>query len=373
MEIHKIKNCKLGCIEKLTKMILSINESNEKYESFISEIKKLNIEIKDKLFLIKAYNKKFIDSIKSGCDIYFMQTLVIEKINESNAYIKSIKFVEKIIENLKENSRLFEIFLYLDSNSIENLLVKNDILFENFIDIYGIEKQIEYKKNPTEYGTNLSSIEEVKNHLLKLMPKYVIRLDTDMKFNASYDEKSKIMLLNEKRLFNSKSSHITPFLENNNLNEKYILPIAMEILHELCGHGKKRLINDREGSTEEFRDSKSDYRRCHVNKKVSVSKIIKYPESGIVLENYISNNKSIIKWLKIAQNNREEILKIMDVNLWVDKDFTKLENLVQGFIISSGSQIYSLNSIYSINVNKNDEEIIFSDDEDTCGFHKYEC
>ena len=121
----------------------------------------------------------------------------IEKIDESNSYKKAINFVKKIIENLNENSRLFEIFLYLDSNVIENLLEKNDILKEELTDIYGAKKIIEYKEHPTEDRVKMSTVDEVKNHLNKLMPKYIIRLNTEMKFNATYDDKTKIMFIND--------------------------------------------------------------------------------------------------------------------------------------------------------------------------------
>ena len=215
----------------------------------------------------------------------------------------------------------------------------------------------------------MSTVDEVKNHLYNLMPKYIIRLNADMKFNASYDDKIKIMIINEKKLFNINSNLLTDLLENNEFNEMYVLPISIEILHELCGHDKKRLINEHEGSTEEIRDSKFDYQRCNVIKKVN-SKEIKYPESGIVVENYISNNKKIIRWLKKLQS-KEEIKKILNINLWIDKDFKTLESLITNFISFSSDQTNDNNSKFSIYINKNDEDTFLSDDDDACGFHKY--
>jgi hypothetical protein len=323
---------------ELTEILLYAKKFNTKYNTYISEISKLNIDIIDKLLLIKCYNKLFLDSIMSKAELNFMNILVDENINENNSYKKAKNFVKEIISNLNEDSRLFEIFLYLDSNAIENLLEKNEVFSENFKDNYGRKKTIEYKKHPTEYGTNMSTVDEVKNHLCKLLPKYIVRTNTDMKFNASYDDKSKIMIINEKKLFNSDS---------------------------------ELLINDHEGSTEEYRDSKCDYKRCNVLKKVDDQKEIKYPESGVVLENYISRNKKIIRWLKKVQRKTEEIKKVIDFKLWVDKDFTRLENMITDFINLSDEPINVNNSQYSIYINKNDEDIFLSDDDDTCGFHKY--
>ena len=357
--------------EELQSILIYINKFNKKYYGYISEISKLSINIMDKLLLIKCYHKILLDSIMTNNEVNFMNTMIVEKINEYNSYKKAINFVKDIIYNLTEDSRLFEIFLYLDSNAIENLFEKNEVTFEYFEDNYGRKKKIEYKKHPTEYGTNMSTVDEVKNHLLKLMPRYIVRINSDLKFNASYDDKTKIMIINEKKLFNADSEMLTDFFEDPKLNEKYVLPISIEILHELCGHGKKRLINEHEGSTEEYRDSKYDYRRCNVMKKVDNSKKIKYPESGIVLENYISNNKKVIKWLKKYQNKEGEIKQIKNVELWIGKDFNILESKIIEFINSSEEKDKESNSNYSICINKNDEDTSLSDEDDTCGFHEY--
>ena len=374
LELVRIKmliNSEEDYDNELTEILFYAKKFNTKYNTYISEISKLNIDIIDKLLLIKCYNKLFLDSIMSKAELNFMNTLVEENINENNSYKKAKNFVKEIISNLNEDSRLFEIFLYLDSNAIENLLEKNEVFSENFKDNYGRKKTIEYKKHPTEYGTNMSTVDEVKNHLCKLLPKYIVRTNTDMKFNASYDDKSKIMIINEKKLFNSDSVVLTALFENIKYNERYVLPISIEILHELCDHGKKRLINEHEGSAEEYRDSKCDYKRCNVLKKVDDQKEIKYPESGVVLENYISRNKKIIRWLKKVQRKTEEIKKVIDFKLWIDKDFTSLENMITDFINLSDEPINVNNSQYSIYINRNDEDIFISDDDDTCGFHKY--
>ena len=355
--------------KELIEVLFYARDFNSKYVTYVSEIIKLNIDIIDKLLLIKCYHKIFLDSIISKSELNFISIMITEKINEINSYTKAINFVKNIIRNLNEDSKLFEIFLYLDGNVIENLLEKNEVLFEYFKDIYGRKKKVKYKEHPTEYGTNMSTVDEVKNHLYNLMPKYIIRLNADMKFNASYCDNIKIMIINEKKLFNINSNLLTDLLENNEFNEMYVLPISIEILHELCGNDKKRLINEHEGSTEEIRDSKFDYQRCNVIKKVN-SKEIKYPESGIVVENYISNNKKIIRWLKKLQN-KEEIKKILNINLWIDKDFKTLESLITNFISFSSDQTNENNRKFSIYINKNDEDTFLSDDDDTCGFHKY--
>ena len=48
--------------------------------------------------------------------------------------------------------------------------------------------------------------------------------------------------------------------------------------------------------------------------KVEEFKIIDYPESGMVLENYISENRNIIKWLKKI-HGKNEGKKIINLKL----------------------------------------------------------
>ena len=122
-----------------------------------------------------------------------------------------------------------------------------------------------------------------------------------MKFLTDYDRNSKIMSLNEKDLFNQTSLVITDLLEDKDFSEIYVLPIAIEILHEIYGHGKKRFIDNKSSSPEAYRDSKKNYKRISVKKHIkNLGKKI-YPES--VLENFISDNRNIIRWLKMIHEN----------------------------------------------------------------------
>ena len=90
---------------------------------------------------------------------------------------------------------------------------------------------------------NLLNIDEIKDHLFKLLPKYIIRLNTDMKFRANFSLGSNIMSINEKSLFKDDSINLDTTFNSGNSNEAYAIPIIIEILHELYGHCKKRFIN----------------------------------------------------------------------------------------------------------------------------------
>ena len=350
-------------------MLYSASDFNKIYEKYINEIKKLNMKIEDKLLLIKTYNKKFIDCFRSRNSIDYISVIDLSKDKPFYPYHKAVNFIKDIILGLKEDSRLFEIFLYLDSDIIKNLLIEREKNSEKITDIYGDKQLIEYDKNPTEYGINMMNIDEVRSHLLKLIPEYIVRIDSSMEFNPTYDNNTKIMILNERQLFQTSSKGLNNAFENNIFSNRFVLPIIMEILQEMFGHGKRRLLDKNALSPEEYRDSKHNYERKSINKKVETSKEIIYPESGIVLEHYISENKNIIKWLKKLHPN-EQGQKILNVSLWVDNNFNDLEKIVEEYMSKSDKyKNKDSDSLYSTTKNECD----FIDyEEDTCGFHRFD-
>ena len=351
---------------KIIDLLDFLSDFNKEYEKYINEIEDLKIDLKDKLLLIKAYNNKFIDSFMLGYQIDYITIIDIEREKKSNPYIKSLKFIKNIIMNIKEESRLFEVFLYLDSEIIENILIKSDIKAEGAIEVYGENNKL--SKNPTEYGINMITVDEIINHLLNLIPRYIIRIDTRLKFNVNFDPNTKIMILNERQLFNSSSKGLNKTFTKEKVSDKYIMPITIKILHELFGHGKQRLSNDDAKSPQEYRDSKHNYKRISIKKKMSDNKEIIFPESGVVLENFISEDRKVLNWLKKI-HPFEEVKCLFDTSLWIDNNFEKLEKIV-GDNVNKDDSYKEYNSKYSSIFYENDDSLDYSDD--TCGFHKYE-
>ena len=362
----KMKNDKFG---DLVYSLEYFEKINDFYEDKIANVIGEKYEnIKDCLSLIKAYNNHILNSLKTFNKIDDMSFINIAKLKKNNPYFIAVNFVEQIINNLEEHSRLYEILSSLDSEVITNLIIENkDINTITYNDIYGNTRTIKYGKNPTEYGLNLLNVKEIKDHLIKLIPKYIIRLNTDMKFRANYSLGSNIMSINEKSLFKKDSIRLNKIFDNNDSNEKYAIPIIIEILHELYGHYKKRLINSKESSPLEMRDSKYNYKRIkimkYVNKGGNTKEKINAPESGIALEHYISENPKIIKWLKTPCDNNN-VMQILDVSLWVDTNFNKLENIIKKMIDPEGGKGSDINTG---NLEDQDFE---SDDSDLydCGF-----
>ena len=325
--------------------LFQLKTFNDEYEKYILEIKNSNIDILDELIIIKTYNKKFIDSFKSGRRIDFISILNIENLIECNSYKVAIKFIKELISNLKEESQFFKIFFYLNRDNINNKA--------QFINNLGDKTEVnhENKEKEGENNINMSNLEKIKNHLFELLPKFIIRINTELKFLSDYDSNNKIFILNEKALFNHTSSAITYLFKEEKLKEIYALPIATEILIEIYEHEKNRFINNKSSSNE-------------INKEIS-------PESESVLNNFILENINLLKWLRMLHQN-DIAKKLLDPSLWIDKNFVQIEKLIKDYIKSDNNLNNENESIFDVYLRPFYEDFLDSDDDDTCGFHKYE-
>ena len=70
-------------------------------------------------------------------------------------------------------------------------------------------------------------------------------------------------------------------------------------------------------------------------------------------------------------HNNNKIKSPLDVSLWVDKDFSRLEKIIKGYIYSNNDKNNKNESGFEVYIHSYDEDFLDSDD-DNCGFHKYE-
>lgn len=352
------------CLFKLT----NINEFISFYEKKIDSVINYKCNIRDSLLLIKTYNFHFLNYFKTGIEIDNISFINVNEIEKDNPYYQAINFLKNIIMNLEEISLLFELLLSFDCEVISNLLEENkEIKAIEYTDIYGDVRNIIYEKNPTEYGMNLLNIQEIKEHLLQLMPRFIVRLNTDLRFRADYLNKGNIMTINEKILFKKKSDYLDISFKRE-YNYIYIIPIVMEILHELYAHAKLRFINNDSHSAQEMRISKYNFKPVKILKKVKINnnvQEINFPESGIALENSISDDKNVIKWLKSVCIDKQKVQKLLNVSLWVDKNFNKLESLVKQYIELEKK---NNNIIYNDKYESSNDDSIDDLDLYDCGF-----
>ena len=307
------------------------------FEDLINEINKNEEEIKNKckdlirykFCLIRCVFFKVKEILKRKNFLSVLidfDILILSKLNANNCYIKSIDFLKKIVQNLNEDSILFDIFLQFDSEILIDL---------NLIELNDISKVIHDSSNfqnskNSLFEINLLTVEQVKSHLFNLIPNIFLRYldDGDNKYGY-FDKKNVITLINEYYLleedFNLKSSE--NILNKDNKYKYYSMPISMNILHENFTHAKIQLTNGNliETPTKTF-DSNNNFNNIiYEVQEINGNELIKYGEAGKNLEMYISQgNNYIINYLYSIQYDNSDIFE--DLTYWTDTSFERLTN-----------------------------------------------
>lgn len=310
---------KKNCEYTRTKILKFYDMENELYYQLNND-ENINIELKMSILrTVTIFLRKSLCTTKK---IFKLDYININIISEESPYLKSNIMLKNIIKEITEESRLFEAFLYFDSQIIQNILLKNTEKDYNYMDIFGKNIQVKQPEFVTEYGMSLMTVEEIKQHLLNLLPTIIIRIDSNMSIRVLYERKTKLMVFNELQMFGDS------FTENEELFKKeadyYIVPISMEIFHENLSHGKLRYNYEVEFSPLILRDSKYDFKIQKIMKRIKLDyneeKIINKGETGRVFEHYISEDKNIIHKLKSRTTN----LDIINSKYWTDKNFNSL-------------------------------------------------
>ena len=307
-----------------------IMNDNHEIENFLynSLIKDENLNELDEIELLRTLILFFQKTLFAKNITFQISYINLEQINKNNPYFKAITLLKDIISKIDEDSRLFEAFLYFDSGIIQNYLEKENNKEFIYKDIFGQYVNYKYEDFRTEYGLSILNANEIKDHLLKLLPKSIIRLESNIKFRAYYESRTKIMIINELIMF-KKSILPLDKIYNSDESDEYVIPIAMEILHEMMAHGKMRLNdNNYIKSPIQYKDKNNDFKPKFA--KTIIKNNVSYPigESGIVLENYISQNKDIIKLLKTPFKDNTALI---DSSFWVKNNFESLEKIVSDY------------------------------------------
>ena len=258
-----------NCLNIISCLIIIFNKIKNDIYNYILNFSEFNIYEKI-LFLISSFNllyenlneEKIINIINFDFKIFNFSDN-----NKDNPYIFAKNFIFEIIKNLSEESKLFYIFLQINSK------------------------------------ISMLSLEQVKNQLLKFFPKYIIRYYSNTKERVNLKLKTNLVGINEKHLFKKKLEKN----ENNFLKKEcknyYSMPIIAELFHELIAHSK-------------YNEDILDFQIKYIDK-------IEY---GFFIENFISDNYSHIKFLKDVKNNFSEYYNI---NLWIKENFNELNSKIE--------------------------------------------
>ena len=253
---------------------------------------------KDKIKILLGYTNKII------IHGTFVNLKNINELKESNPYYLSYLLMNKIYENLNENSALFIPILQFNSNICFN-----------------------YLNNNYCFNCSLLNINEIKMNLIKVTPKYLF-ISNDGNNIGEYNEISQVILINESKLFKSENNLIDK--KKGNEAKSFAVNILIENFYERIEYAKN---NIKYFFNNQFQIDKYEYS--------NEDKIIS--DSGYILEKYISDNIDIINIMRLSRN----VETLYNYKLYVDKNFEELLKEVK--IISNKYKLNENNIIKKYN------------------------
>jgi hypothetical protein len=290
--------------------IFKILENNDKFLSFYAFIKDIQQEKKlswaKKINLIFAYYQNLFSAPGQ-----ILEIVNFSNIKENCAYSKAIKLLKDIINNIQLKSKLFSFFYLCNSGCGCNRLYTNEI----------------------SYKLSMLTEKQIKLHLLKILPKVIFRYSNIKSNEYGYIlNKDGIMCINEGKIFNEENiDNLEDKLLNNiDNNNEYVIPILMNMLHELYGHGKN-MIRSSIVSSPVYINSINRFTFGEIKKNDIKSPLQTYyidinGESGRVLDFFISEKKKILLALKFSYLSFNEL---MSYKLWVRENFDELNKRVE--------------------------------------------
>ena len=314
------KICFGYCLYLFTYSVTSIAFCYVIYENLISYINKFNGKIKGDLDILRFilwYRDcilkkeellgKFIDGILdliiknnennennwnfNGLEPF--KVLLFDESGENTPYNLAIKFLENFINNLNEESFIFEILFFIDSEVSTN-------------------RQFKYCRM---FKLSMLSLAQIKQHLLLLIPKIMIIIDRPKKdsSNATLLTDNGIISIYEGNLFKiGKDLYDFNIMNNKDDQVKYTIPIILLFLHECFCCSKIRKRFSEIDSPSYFYNPYDDYKLVFHSDK---------GECGRLFEFYISPNIEVIKFLKYSYASMPELL---NTEYWTSSNREKL-------------------------------------------------
>ena len=260
-----------------------------------------------------------------------------DELDKNNPYRIANNFQFEIIENITEESCLFQPLLFFNSYIMDNIY-RGGFKFVKLI--------------KPAYSISMLSLELIKEHLRKSLKNYFFVLKKYNKadkrnYNASIHKFSKIVIYNENILLANKNYDKMYQIDKSTMTfeskfiKTFTFTLNLENLHEYFSHGKENIINIKESPTLYFdRNFKLSY--------IFNQKLPNYGEAGRLMENFIAE-QNIIEEMK---KSIYDMGNYLEVKFFVDKDFNKL---IEGFENSKESYNNKLEKNYNLNNIKDNE------------------
>ena len=227
---------------------------------------------------------------------YKQKIMNIKNSSQSNPYNKAIKFLKEIVENLNEDSYLFDVLFQYNCDISEDAVKlqkkdKNEIVFLN-------------------HELSMLTVKEVTNHLKSILPDFIVRYTGPNEVFASYAFLNDIIFFNEQKSFNKNE------IINFDGKSQYIVPIVIIFFNECLGnktiYSNNKLRKDSPSSNYIRKGNLEEQILETYNKDL----IIK-GRSGLQIENLIAGklNKAIVsKYLLTPCNTHNS--SILNSKLW---------------------------------------------------------
>ena len=265
---------------------------------------------KECLFHKKDFYKDLYDN--SSIDWLDFEIVFIKECRIDCSYYKAIELLKNVVGNLDVNSKLLEILYFIDS---------------------GVGKIRKNKKKwnfKTSFTLSLISKENIISHIKNIIPNIIIRKDksNQKECYANCDIYSGLMTIYEYTLLKKELSEAKKILiESEDKEDKYTIAIFLCLLHEICSHIKLVLKDKKITSPNIIHDPYNKYNDLRLERS----------ESGRTLEYYISKDINKIKFLKFSFSPKS---KLNDYKLWIDKDFSKINLIIDDLIINNSDRDY---------------------------------
>ena len=302
------------CLWNLFYVLINIKQSLEYVEEYVKVYRKIekrkDLNYIDKsMILIDFILRTFEDKSNFICPKLFFY----DELDENNPYKIAYNFQYDIIENIREESCLFQPFLFFDS------YIMNSIQKKGSFDFIKVLKPA--------YSISMLTIELIKDHLKKTIKNYffVLRKEgvNNRTYYASINKFTKSITYNENiLLYNSNYKKMyelgkTDIIFESKIIKNYAFIINLENLHENFSHSKELILNNKASPILYFNRNLNFAYVYHYNSQ-------DYGEAGRLMEAFICG-ENIIKEMK---KNIYEMGEFLKVEYYVGKDF---QSLINGF------------------------------------------
>ena len=177
-------------------MIDNIIEIINDIEQFIINKKDSTI-LKYRLYRETLYNLYSVTKDHSKNDYFCLSILAeykqkiidINQNSKNNPYYKAITFLKEVASKLNEKSCLFDLLMQYNSGSS--------------VDITLLGENNKVNAEDTKCEISLLTVEEIKKHLIDILPDFIIRYTCSNDINAFYSSLNDLIFINEKKAFDN--------------------------------------------------------------------------------------------------------------------------------------------------------------------------